>query len=56
MYIYIYIYISEKCRFRVHKSDVNAGKDRCGVAKHFLTRSTHSNCSSVAKLKPLKFN
>ena len=27
-------------RFRVHKSDINTGKDRCGVAKHFLTKST----------------
>ena len=25
-----------KPRFRVHKSDINTGKDRCGVAKHFL--------------------
>ena len=27
---------SFKPRFRVHKSDTNAGKVRCGVAKHFL--------------------
>ena len=25
-----------KPSFRVHKSDINTGKDRCGVAKHFL--------------------
>ena len=25
-----------KPRFRVHKSDINTGKDRCGVAKNFL--------------------
>ena len=24
--------------FRVHKSDINTGKDRCRVAKHFLTK------------------
>ena len=29
-----------KPRFRVHKSDINTGKDRCGVAKHFLTECT----------------
>ena len=29
-----------KPRFRVHKSDINTGKDRCGVAKHFLTKGT----------------
>ena len=27
-----------KPRFKVHKSDVITGKDRCGVAKHFLTK------------------
>ena len=35
-----------KPRFRVHKSDINAGKDRCGVAKHFL-----NNCSGINKLE-----
>ena len=32
-----------KPRFRVHKSDVITGKDRCGVAKHFLTKCTDGN-------------
>ena len=32
-----------KPRFRVHKSDVITGKDRCGVAKHFLTKCTNGN-------------
>ena len=27
-----------KKRFRIHKSDINTGKDRCGVAKHFLLK------------------
>ena len=27
-----------KSRFRVHKSDVITGKDRCGMGKHFLTK------------------
>ena len=32
-----------KPRFRVHKSDINTGKDRCGVAKHFLNNFTGIN-------------
>lgn len=32
--------INFKLRFRVHKSDIDTGKDRCGVAKHFLTKFT----------------
>ena len=32
-----------KPRFRVHKSDVITGKDRYGVAKHFLTKCTNGN-------------
>ena len=35
-----------KRRFRVHKSDINTGKVRCGVAKHFLI-----NCPGIHKLK-----
>ena len=30
-------------RFRVHKSDVITVKDRCGVAKHFLTKCTNGS-------------
>ena len=30
-------------RFRVHKSDVIIGKDRCGVAKRFLNKYTKGN-------------
>ena len=29
-----------KPRFRVHKSDINTGKYRCGVANHYLTKCT----------------
>ena len=32
-----------KPRFRVHKSDIITGKDRCGVAKHFLTKCVTLN-------------
>ena len=32
-----------KTRFSVHKSDVITGKDRCSVAKHFLTKCTNGN-------------
>ena len=32
-----------KPRFRVHKSDIVTGKDRCGVAKHFLTKCVTTN-------------
>ena len=35
-----------KPRFRVCKSDINTGKDRRGVAKHFL-----NNCTGINKLK-----
>ena len=36
--------------FRVHKSDMNAGKDRCGVTKYFL-----KNCTGITwKFKLLK--
>ena len=32
-----------KPRFRVHKNDVITGKERCGVAEHFLTKCTNGN-------------
>ena len=32
-----------KPRFRVHKSDVITGKNRCGVAKHSFTKCTNGN-------------
>ena len=38
-------------RFRVHKSDINIGKGRCGIAKHFLT-----TCTDVGKLKNIEVN
>ena len=30
-----------KNRFRVHKSDINANKDRCGTARHFNIKCCH---------------
>ena len=38
-----------KPRFRVNKSDINTGKDRCGVAKHFLTK-----CRDAGKLENIE--
>ena len=35
-----------KPRFRVHKNDINTGKDKCGVAKHFI-----NDCTSIYKLE-----
>ena len=29
-----------KPRFRAHESDINTGRGRCGVAKHFLIKFT----------------
>ena len=36
-------------RLRVHNSDVNTGKDMCGVAKHFLTK-----CIDIGKIKNIE--
>ena len=38
-----------KPRFGVHKMNINTGKDRYDVAKHFLTR-----CTNVGKLKNIE--
>ena len=38
-----------KERFRIHKSDINTGKKRCGAAKHFL-----GYCISEGKFDNLK--
>ena len=35
-----------KLRFRVHKSNINTGKFRCGMAKHFLNK-----CIGINKLE-----
>ena len=35
----------------VHKSDINTGRGRCGVAKHFLTK-----CTDVVKLENTEFH
>ena len=41
--------ITVKERFRIHKSDINAGKKRCGAAKNFL-----ECCTSAGKFDNLK--
>ena len=33
-----------KRRFRIHKSDINTGKIRCGVANHLLNDCKHAFC------------
>ena len=38
-----------KPKFRVHKSDISTGKDRCRVVKHFLTK-----CTDVGKLENIE--
>ena len=38
-----------KPRFGVYRSDINTGKDRCGVAKHILIK-----CTDVGKLKNIE--
>ena len=53
MVIYLLLYKVHDCtfkrRFRVHKSDINTGKVRCGVAKHFL-----NNCTGITKRENMK--
>ena len=41
--------IDFKKRFRIHKSDINLGKTRCGVATHFV-----NHCNQDGKLTNLK--
>ena len=36
-----------KNRFRIHKSDINTGKDRCGTARHFLNKCRHPESSHM---------
>ena len=36
-----------KERFRLHKSDISTGKDRCGVGKHFLQKCNHNQISNL---------
>ena len=40
-----------KSRFRVHKSDINTGKDRLGVVKHVLTK-----CTDVGRLENIEIH
>ena len=40
---YVGSMIKFKERFRVHKSYITTGKDRCGVAKNFIWKSSDNN-------------
>ena len=41
-------------RFRVHRSDVITGKNRCGVTKHFLNKCTNGNKVEHFDVKPIE--
>ena len=43
--------IDFKERFRIHKSDINTKKERCGIAHHFNNKCQHSqNPSAFLKM------
>ena len=47
--------IDFKKRFRIHKSDINTKKDRCGVARHFNNKCQHpQNPSAFLKIQPIE--
>ena len=47
--------IDFKKRFRIHKSDINTKKDRCGVARHFNNKCRHpQNPSAFLKIQPIE--
>ena len=47
--------IDFKKRFRIHKSDINTKKDRCGVARHFNDKCQHpQNPSAFLKIQPIE--
>ena len=47
--------IDFKKRFRIHKSDINTKKDRCGVARHFNSKCQHpQNPSAFLKIQPIE--
>ena len=44
-----------KKRFRIHKSDINTKKDRCGVARHFNNKCRHPQHPNVfLKIQPIE--
>ena len=44
-----------KNRFKIHKSDINTKKDRCGVARHFTNKSRDpQNLHVFLKIQPIK--
>ena len=47
--------IDFKKRFRIHKSDINTKKDRCGVARHFNNKCRHpQNPTAFLKIQPIE--
>ena len=47
--------IDFKKRFRIHKSDINTKKDRCGIARHFNDKCRHpQNPSAFLKIQPIE--
>ena len=43
---YISCAIGFKERFRIHKSDINTGKNRCGVTSHLLNVYKSATCKT----------
>ena len=44
-----------KKRFRIHESDINTKKDRCGVALHFTNKCQDpQNSHAFLKIKPIE--
>ena len=47
--------IDFKKRFRIHESDINTKKDRCGVARNFNNKCRHpQNTSAFLKIQPIE--
>ena len=47
--------IDSKKRFRIHKSDINTKKDRCGVARHFSNKCRDpQNPHAFLKIQPIE--
>ena len=47
--------IDFKKRFRIHKSDINTKKDRCGVARHFTNKCRDpQNPHAFLKIQPIE--
>ena len=52
---YIASAIDFEKRFRIHKSDINTKKDRCGVARHFTNKFRDpQNPHAFLKIQPIE--